>query len=152
MKEWSLFCKMKFLRWFSDKCTIRPQNDLDKFKAKSTHVCISHTPLRLKFLSVLLYNELFLSYRPILREDHQITQTWSWHAYGQRHQSRCIMCSLHTPRRLKILSVSLYDQPLIGYRVNLRQVQWMIPKGLSHVQLIFEVKVPMCIHPWGSQF
>ena len=51
-------------------------NDLDMFKVKII-TCILHTPPRPKFLSVSLYDEPFLSYRPIFGKVHQMTLTCS---------------------------------------------------------------------------
>ncbi len=57
---------------FSEKVHRMTPNDLDMFKVKIP-TCMLHTPPRPKFLFVSLYDEPFLSYRPILRKVHQMT-------------------------------------------------------------------------------
>ncbi len=57
---------------FSEKCTEWPQMTLTCSRSKIP-ICMLHTPQRLKFSSVSLYDEPFVSYGPISGKVHRMT-------------------------------------------------------------------------------
>ena len=63
-------------------------------------------------------------------------------------RSKRPICILHTPQRLKLYPVSLYDEPFLGCKPILRKVHQMTPKWPWHVQ---GWKCPYAynIHPRG---
>ena len=56
------------------KCTESPQNDIEPYKVKCTHIHVSLVFSSPKFLPVSLHDQPFSSYRPFLRQVHRITQ------------------------------------------------------------------------------
>ncbi len=63
---------------FSERCTKWPQMTLASSRSKIP-TCIVYAPLMPKFSSVLLCDELFLSYSPIFRERAPNDLKWPWH-------------------------------------------------------------------------
>ncbi len=114
---------------FMEKCTERPQMTLACSRSKIS-TCMLHPPLRPKLLSVLFYNEPFLSYALFFGKVHWMTPN-DLDIFKVKKNPTYM---LQTTPRSKFPSVSLYDFPVFDLRPNFRKSGPNDPKSAWHVQ------------------
>ncbi len=102
-------------------------NDFALFKVKNTIMHATYTP-EAQFSSILLYDEPFLSYGPILGKALQMTFFCS--------RSKIPRWMLDTLPRQIFSSVSLYDELFLSYGPIFRKVHGITPDDLD----MFKVK------------
>ncbi len=108
-------------------------NDLDMFKVKNTIMDATYTP-KAQFSFILLYDELFLSYGPILGKMHQMTLTWTFKVKNINMHAR------YTPGPI-FSSISLYDEPFSSYGPIFGKLHRMTPNDLD----VLTLKIPTFI-------
>ncbi len=135
---------MKFTRWFWDKCSKCPQNDLHMFKVKSTHMHTTHTHthdahifIRLALRRVVF--ELPPYFQKSALNDPKMALTCLW--------SKVPIFIPHATTTFRFYSVLLYDEPFSSSGQILRKVHQMAWKEPCHIQ--GQKYVQSCnIHPW----
>ena len=131
---------------FLGECTKWPQM-ISTCSRSKIPTCILHTPLRTKFLSILLYDEPFLSYGPIFGKVNRITPN----DLDMFKCKKIPTCMLHTPPRHKFLSVSLYDEPFLSYGPIFGKVPQMTPNDIDLLK-VKKYQHACYIHPRGLNF